>query len=454
MQSSVTPSPTIIDVRELIVGSGPFGPNEVQAIANALGTTTDTHRDLRLTVQELQQVDDLSPAASVRLGVGLYLLGRSSEAVTSLKSGDGSALALFALGLAQAALAATEAACASFDAARTAGYPAGACLAAKANTLRAANKLEEAASALSNATDEESASPEYLAAQGAIAVERGDSTTETLELLQKAVDRDNGQPLALFCLGVLHDRLGNDDEAIDCYQSSLLRYPATVGALMNLGLLYEDRDDFSQAQQCYRRILDGLPLDAPGREEAISRAKLFLKDSAASGDRKLDEQEQRQRDRLEQVLTLPVSDFELSVRSRNCLAKMGIQTLGDLTRTSEGEVLASKNFGETSLVEIKDILASKGLVLGQFAEPSMTAESSPTFDEPVGEQTEIHGLPVTELNLSVRARKCTTKLGIMTIGELVRRTAEDLMECKNFGVTSLNEVRERLGERGLKLRGE
>jgi DNA-directed RNA polymerase subunit alpha len=42
----------------------------------------------------------------------------------------------------------------------------------------------------------------------------------------------------------------------------------------------------------------------------------------------------------------------------------------------------------------------------------------------------------------------------MTIGELVRRTAEDLMECKNFGVTSLNEVRERLGERGLKLRGE
>jgi DNA-directed RNA polymerase subunit alpha len=223
---------------------------------------------------------------------------------------------------------------------------------------------------------------------------------------------------------------------------------------MNLGLLHEDRDEFLQAQQCYRRILDGLPLDAPGREEAISRATLFLKDSAASGDRHLDEQEQRQRDRLEQVLMLPVSDFELSVRSRNCLVKMGIETLGDLTQTSEADVLASKNFGETSLVEIKDILASKGLVLGQFAEPSMAAESLPAFDEPIGEQTEIHGLPVTELNLSVRARKCTTKLGIMTIGELVRRTAEDLMECKNFGVTSLNEVRERLTERGLKLRGE
>jgi len=54
----------------------------------------------------------------------------------------------------------------------------------------------------------------------------------------------------------------------------------------------------------------------------------------------------------------------------------------------------------------------------------------------------------------VRARKCTTKLGINTIGDLVRRTAEDLLECKNFGVTSLNEVREKLTERGLKLRGE
>ena len=156
----------LLSMCELIIGSGPFGPNEVRAIADSLGTNTDTHRELRLTVQELQQVSDLSPAASVRLGVALYLLGRSSEAVVSLKSGDGSALALFALGLAQAALAATDDACASFDAARTAGYPAGACLASQANTLRAANRLDEAVAVLSNANDEEKASAEYLAAQG------------------------------------------------------------------------------------------------------------------------------------------------------------------------------------------------------------------------------------------------------------------------------------------------
>jgi DNA-directed RNA polymerase subunit alpha len=101
------------------------------------------------------------------------------------------------------------------------------------------------------------------------------------------------------------------------------------------------------------------------------------------------------------------------------------------------------------------MLASKGLSLGQIAAPSATvAEPEPIYAEPSADEQEIHSLPIGELNLSVRARKCTTKLGIGTIGDLIRRTAEDLLECKNFGVTSLNEVREKLTERGLKLRGD
>ena len=123
MQSSVTPSPTTIDVRELIIGSVPFGPNEVRAIADSLGTNTDTHRELRLTVQELQQVSDLSPAASVRLGVAYTYSGGVVKPSYHLN------LVMVQLPyctrLAQAALAAADDACASFDAARTAGYPAG-----------------------------------------------------------------------------------------------------------------------------------------------------------------------------------------------------------------------------------------------------------------------------------------------------------------------------------------
>ena len=62
--------------------------------------------------------------------------------------------------------------------------------------------------------------------------------------------------------------------------------------------------------------------------------------------------------------------------------------------------------------------------------------------------------PIGDLNLSVRARKCMTKLGIQTLGELLSHTGDELLECKNFGVTSLNEVREKLRELNLKLKNE
>jgi DNA-directed RNA polymerase subunit alpha len=37
---------------------------------------------------------------------------------------------------------------------------------------------------------------------------------------------------------------------------------------------------------------------------------------------------------------------------------------------------------------------------------------------------------------------------------LIRKTGDDMLECKNFGVTSLNEVREKLAALGLKMRGD
>jgi very-short-patch-repair endonuclease len=62
--------------------------------------------------------------------------------------------------------------------------------------------------------------------------------------------------------------------------------------------------------------------------------------------------------------------------------------------------------------------------------------------------------PVSRLGLSVRFQKCMIRLGISTIGELVRRTGDELLECPHFGVASLNEVREKLSSLALALRGE
>ena len=432
---------TSLDIRDLVLGTGPFGPGEARALIETLGSEAGAFRDLRLAVRECEEGGERSPAASARLGVCQYLLGRHQQAADTLKAADGGAMALYHSGLALKSLGHHDQARDAFKAAEKAGYPKLDCQLAAIDCQRLAGQATDAVTALKAIPASEAASnAEYWYLKGEL---EGD-----VAAFEKAVAIDPGHPGALFALGVANDRAGNDDEAVKCYEKSIERYPPRVGALVNLGLLYEDRDQFDKAQKCYERVLEAFP-DHP-------RARLFLKDSSASGDLQVSEQQQRQRDRLEQILSLPVSDFELSVRSRNYLQKMGSHTLGDLTRTSEREILESKNFGETSLVEIKEMLASKGLTLGQFAPPPSEEEVVPAAEEhePTADEQEIYALPLEELNLSVRARKCTTKLGIMTIGELVRRTAEDLMECKNFGVTSLNEVREKLSERGLKLRGE
>ena len=63
-------------------------------------------------------------------------------------------------------------------------------------------------------------------------------------------------------------------------------------------------------------------------------------------------------------LSKPVADLELSVRAGNCLETANIKTIRELVVKSEKEMLEYKNFGKTSLNEIKDQLANMGLTLG------------------------------------------------------------------------------------------
>jgi DNA-directed RNA polymerase subunit alpha len=60
-------------------------------------------------------------------------------------------------------------------------------------------------------------------------------------------------------------------------------------------------------------------------------------------------------------------------------------------------------------------------------------------------------LPLKELDLSVRALNCLEGENIQTIGDLCRRTPDDLMKLRNFGRTTLKEIEKKLEERGLKL---
>ncbi|MGH7163484.1 MAG: DNA-directed RNA polymerase subunit alpha C-terminal domain-containing protein, partial [Planctomycetota bacterium] len=66
---------------------------------------------------------------------------------------------------------------------------------------------------------------------------------------------------------------------------------------------------------------------------------------------------------LKERLALPISDLDLSVRASNCLEAENVRTVGDLVRLSEADLLAMKNFGKTSLREVKQKLANHGLSL-------------------------------------------------------------------------------------------
>jgi DNA-directed RNA polymerase subunit alpha len=116
---------------------------------------------------------------------------------------------------------------------------------------------------------------------------------------------------------------------------------------------------------------------------------------------------------------------------------LDIETDGSI---SPREALASAGDTLRSLVslvaEMSD--APQGLELG-----NVTADrpGSPDLD-----------LPIEDLDLSERPRNCLKRAQVNTVGELVEKTADDLLAITNFGQKSLDEVLAKLDERGLSLR--
>ena len=133
---------------------------------------------------------------------------------------------------------------------------------------------------------------------------------------------------------------------------------------------------------------------------------------------------------------------------------MSINTLGDLVQKTETELLSYKNFGETSLVEIKEILRQKSLRLGMGR---MDLEpTSPDFEKIwSGVGAETHDdlqKPLSQFELSVRSRRCLEAMNVHTVGDLLQQTEAEMMGVKNFGQTSLKELKELVAGLGLELR--
>jgi DNA-directed RNA polymerase subunit alpha len=118
-------------------------------------------------------------------------------------------------------------------------------------------------------------------------------------------------------------------------------------------------------------------------------------------------------------LTLEI-ETDGSITPRDSLASAG-DTLGKLV------ALVADLSGER-----------RGLELGEVASPAST---SPDLD-----------LPIEELDLSERPRNCLKRARIDSIGQLVQKSEDDLLAITNFGAKSLEEVIQKLDERGLSLR--
>lgn len=115
-----------------------------------------------------------------------------------------------------------------------------------------------------------------------------------------------------------------------------------------------------------------------------------------------------------------------------------IETDGSLTAA---EALASAGATLRSLVELVATMSDepKGLELGEVVD---TTVSSPDLD-----------LPIEDLDLSERPNNCLKRAQVNTVGELLTKTEDDLLNITNFGQKSLDEVKAKLDERGLTLRG-
>ncbi len=381
--------------------------------------------DLNFTLGALQWVlSRFGPAAESLAEVKRDHFARELEAECRLESGDYKQALRLYMKLAE------KEPCARFDLGKVAA-------------LCKLGEIDKARSVMAELGDKYQGEAEYHYLAGMILDLWGDYESALGEY-EKALELDGEYASALFRSGFILDLRGDEEGAKDCYERCIAIRPVHVNALVNLGVIYDDVGRYEDAMKCFQRVLSWNPNH--------ERAKLFLRDAESALTMFYDEELERKVDRQNKVLEIPVTDFELSVRSRNCLERMNVKTLGDLTRITESQLLEYKNFGETSLNEIKNMMASKGLRLGQALEkeaPRLEVVPVRTSGEKGDE--ELDGKPIDDLGLSVRSRKCMQRLGITTVEELCRRTEDSLLTCKNFGQTSLFEVKKKLADLGMGL---
>ena len=383
----------------------PVAPVAQVAGEPGYGSVAEFRTQVFSSLAELERLRDwvASPnATGLQRGMALWALGRHSEAVEILEEHKSNPAVAECLGRSYVALQRFDEAEAVLSRVKEDPPQAAAwlwVLEARGDPDRLRSELEQLQDYLREADQK------YYAGR---VKEFGRDVEGAIALYDQALAVDESHEKALFRLAINVDLRGEDEEARELYERALLHPPVNLSCVINLGILYEDLGNYLRAMQCFDLALQ----TGPDNE----RARLFRRDAAEALNMYYDEDQERREDKRNKILRTPINDFELSVRSRNCLAKMNIRTLGDLVKKTEAELLSYKNFGETSLMEIKEILKNKALRLGMTADELISRDlgeeaepQAPVEEQPDPNNPDPVRRPVAELDLSVRNDSVTER---------------------------------------------
>lgn len=127
-----------------------------------------------------------------------------------------------------------------------------------------------------------------------------------------------------------------------------------------------DRNDYEKLTMEVETDGSITPDDALTQSGKILRdhLQLFINLDLEQEESQVESQKDTEKERIRKILTTPVDDLELSVRSHNCLRAANIKTIADLVAREESEMLKFRNFGRKSLAELMDIVETLGLEFG------------------------------------------------------------------------------------------
>ena len=373
------------------------------------------------------------------LGICKWVVGRIKEAVGLLKEVKSRKLGAYFLGKCYRELGDYSQALECFERAKKTDAEEFDIVMDIAETKRTSGNIDDALKIIKSFSHSHANSAELHYQWGHCLDDMGEYQ-EAFNKYEQSLKIDPNHAKTLFRMAFNYDLGGEDEKAIEYYEKCTKLHPTYKNAFINLGILYEDTGKFDDAVYCFESILDAEPTH--------NRAALFSKDARASMMMYYDEEVSKKQGKECEVLNIPISDFELSVRSKNCLEKMDIRTLKDLTRITEADLLSFKNFGETSLNEIKAILSQKGLRLGQTLESYNEADLFSKIDKG---QDKNSIETVSDLGLSTRCRNALSNAGIETINDIKEKTESELVQ-EGVKQNYIDELKETLSKVGLSLK--